>query len=72
MNELELINELNELKELINEQNKINVKIGTQLESIIQTLDTEPKAVKRNYWQIVALMELIILTFCACLYVVKL
>jgi len=68
----ELINEMTQLKELINEQSKINLKVGTQLESIFKTLDTEPKAVKRNYWQMAAVMELIILTFCACLYVVKL
>ena len=68
----ELINEMKQLKELINEQNKINLKIGTQLESIIQTLDTEPKAVKRNYWQIVAVMELILITSFLCLYAVKL
>ena len=68
----ELIKEMKQLKDLIRQQNEINIQIGTQLENIIQTLETEPPPVKRNYWQTAAVMELIILTFCACLYVVKL
>jgi len=64
--------ELNELKELIQQQNEINVKIGNQLESIIKTLDTCPKPIKRNYWQLAAVMELFIITGLLCLYAIKL
>ena len=68
----ELIKEMKQLKDLIRQQNEINIQIGTQLENIIQTLEMEQKPVKRNYWQIVAVMELILITSFLCLYAVKL